>query len=709
MTFRRPSTRQAIVGSGLIFLGTAVLALLSYVTAPVWTFLVVGNPVLASPDGGVTVIVDVNGDEIARVATAVDFTTLQGEVPVTLKRVVLGTEDRRFYQHNGVDPKGLLRAIVSNVRGQSVQGGSTITQQLVRNETGIGTARTPSRKIREMLNAWRIEGSHDKEWILRRYLDTIWLGDGIRGVESAAFAWYRKGAGDLSLGEAAMISAALPCPEACNPLSHPVTAESRRQAVLDRLSAAGLATAAEIDAARAPSPVFDAPERVTTGDRWVLDTVRRELIAKGFKGFEDGRWPGGLTIRTTIDNTAQQAAVDAVAKTLGDPNIRDIDVEAAAVMIDPGSGGIRAVVGGRDFNVRQVNAALGERGAGSGRQGGSTAKIFALIAALEAGKTEDSYVDAPFEVQVGTKPVRNYDGRSWGRITLRTATRWSVNTAFVNLTRELGPSTVGDVASRFGLVWPSLLDERAVIGVHDTDPVQMAAVMATLANEGISVEAHIVDEIARDSRTVYEANPVTKKVVEPEIAAKAIAVLRGVVTYGTGGRASVWTKDSTGASVSVAVAGKTGTTNNSADAWFVGTTPRLAGAVWIGNPAGSIPLGDVAGYGPPSGGGVPAVIFSKMLTGALEGTAIGTFPGTSKPVGAQDGSTLPALSSRPTTDSPSVVSSPEASPTPSSVASTGMPVSPGELPSPEATPTGTSAAQQPVGVDSSPGATAASD
>ena len=659
MSFRLPNARKSILSSGILIITATALVSLAYFSAPVWTYLVVGNPVLTTPDGGTTSIVDINGEEIAKVATGVDFTTLKGEVPTTLKRVILGTEDRRFYQHNGVDPKALLRALIVNIRGLPVQGGSTITQQLVRNETGVGTDRTPSRKIHEMLNAWRIEGSFDKEWILRRYLDTVWLGDGIRGVESASFAWYRKNSGQLSLGEAAMISATLPCPEACNPLSHPIIAESRRQSVLDRLLNAGIATPAEIDAARDPVPVFDAPIRVTTGDRWVLDTVRREMVNQGFKGFENGAWPGGLIIRTTIDIKAQKAAVKAIEKTLGDPAKRDSDVEAAAIMIDPSTGGIRAIVGGRDFNLRQVNSALGDRGGGSGRQGGSTAKIFAVVAALEAGKSEDTYVNAPFEVMVGAKPVRNYDYRAWGNISLRTATRWSVNTAFVNLTRELGASVVGEVAQRFGLRWPEIIDERSVIGVHETDPLQMAVVLATLANDGVQVDAHIVKSILRGGRTVFEAKPLSRIVVDSVIASKTISLLKGVVTNGTGGRASIRTRELSGTYISVPVAGKTGTTNNSADAWFVGTTPKLAGAVWIGNPTGSVPLGDVAGYGSPTGGGIPAIIFSSMFSIALEGAPTGNFANSYVHNSQSTGSTLPNTKTTPIPKTSSPLPTPE--------------------------------------------------
>jgi penicillin-binding protein 1A len=613
--------------SGLLLL----MSIFSYVTAPFWSFLIVGNPILASPNGGTTLILDVNGDELATVATGVDFVTLQGDVSDNLERVILATEDRRFYQHNGVDPRGILRAAVSNLRGQAVQGGSTITQQLVRNETLVGRDRTFIRKINEMLNAWRLEGAEDKDWILRRYLDTVWLGDGIRGVESAAYAWYRKPAVELSIGEVAMISATLPCPEACNPLSHPVEAESRRQEVLDRLSRSGLFTIEEINVARAPSPLFSAPLRVTTGDRWVLDSVRRELQRLGFEGFNEGVWPGGLIIHTTIDARAQKAANDATFDTLGDPLTNDIDVEAAVVAIDPSTGGIRAIVGGRDFNLRQVNSALGKLGGGSGRQAGSTAKIFALIAALESGYNSSSILFAPQSVNVGGKPVNNYDGRSWGRITVKTATTWSVNTAFVNLALSLGPNKIRDVAKRFDVQWPVKVDARAVIGVHSTDPLQMASVISTLANGGIRMDPHLVDRVERDGRIVLVHESAATRVTSPEIASTTLALLENVISEGTATRAAVSVRDSSGIFRRVPIAGKTGTTNDNADAWFVGTSPRLSAAIWIGNPVGSVPLGDVAGYGNATGGRVPAIIFSSIMKATLSGTDIGSFPANRPP------------------------------------------------------------------------------
>jgi membrane peptidoglycan carboxypeptidase len=653
---------------------TVLLAIFAYLSAPLWSYLIVGNPVLASPDGGTTVVLDINGEELARVATAVDFITLQGDVPVNVERVILGTEDRRFYEHNGVDPRGLLRALVSNVRGQPIQGGSTITQQLVRNETEVGTQRTLSRKVNEMLNAWRLEGAKDKDWILRRYLDTVWLGDGIRGVESAAYAWYRKPASDLTLGEVAMISATLPCPEACNPLSHPGVAETRRQEVLDRLSRANLLTGEELASARTPSPVFSAPARVTTGDRWVLDTVRRELQQRGFATFTDGSWPGGLTIHTTIDASTQQAATAAIYDTLGNPSSADADVEAASVALDPTSGGIRAIIGGRDFNLRQVNAALGDRGGGSGRQGGSTAKIFALVAALESGRDATTLLSAPSAVDVGGKPVRNYDARSWGRISLRTATTWSVNTAYVNLAVAIGPDKIRDVAERFGLDWPDSVDARAVIGVHDTDPLQMASVMATLANGGTRVEPHIVDRVERDGRSVLVHESSRRQVVTPRVAAAALSLLTKVVSEGTGTRAAVSVRDAAGVFMRVPVAGKTGTTNNNADAWFVGTTPDLSAAVWIGNPSGSVPLGDVAGYGTATGGRVPAIIFSAIMETALTGTTIGAFPTDGPPSASGNGARETATNVSP---SPLPLNTPDPLP---------IPIAPEPTPAPTTTP-----------------------
>jgi penicillin-binding protein 1A len=588
----------------------ATAALLIALTSPLWLKL---TPTLNlnPPSGGETVLLAVDGSEIARVSSGTSLLLLpeNKELPVNLVSALLLSEDRRFYSHSGVDPIGLGRAFISNLRGLPVQGGSTITQQLVRNQTSIGTQRTLSRKAIEALFALRLEASSDKEWILRRYIDTVWLGNGIRGMQTASKEWFSLDASQLSLGQSASIVATLPCPETCNPIRFPEKAEPRRQRLLDALEASGDYSAEQIRAARLPLTFsYTKPVRTATGDSWVLDTVRRELASKNFPGFESGQWPGGLVIQTTIHPLTQSSAQAAVLKVMGDPASRATSLDAALAVVQPGTGALQAIIGGRDFSSSEVNIALGRSGGGSGRQGGSTAKTFGVIAALEAGYDGDMLLDAPMQVLVGDKQVTNSDWLPYGSITLASAAKHSVNTAFINLTTQLGPDSVADVATRLGVLTPKGQDERVVIGVVETSPIALAGAYAAISAKGLWVEPHIVTKVFHDSLLLYQAKPTKRQAISPEVAAGTIQILRNVTKYGTGYRAAFRHQG-----VAVDIFGKTGTTNNAADTWFAGSTSSSAAAVWIGNPKGVSRTSAVPGFESASGGAAPAQIWNELM------------------------------------------------------------------------------------------------
>ena len=581
-------------------------------SAPAVIGLVVPAVELQAPLIGDSIILARDESLLATAASPV------AHVPVTstavnLELAMVTAEDIRFHDHRGVDLVGLVRSVINNARGLPVQGGSTITQQLVRNETGIGRQRSIERKLREIVLAVRLERSHDKDWILRRYLNTIWLGNGTQGAGTAAQAWFGVPVEQLSLGQAAAIAVTAPCPERCNPVTNPDENERRRQLLLDIIATEELASPDEIAEARTPSTLtYTKPVRRSSGDPWVLDSVRRELRAAGLPGFEDGAWPGGYIIRTGIDPNTQRIATESIASVLGDPTISATSLEAASSFIDPATGEVRAIVGGRDFSIRQVNAALGVRGGGSGRQGGSTAKTFALIAALERGFDADSLIDAPYRVDINGKPVYNSDGRSWGSITLATATARSVNTAFINLATLVGPAEVGEVARRFGVTVPSTLDERVAIGVLETDPLAMASVMATIANDGIRHTPHLVVSVEAGDRILFTTPVDPERVIDVRVAQRAQQILRGSVRNGTGWRANLYDEDRR-----IDVIGKTGTTNNAADTWFIGATSQLAGAVWIGNAHSNTATAAVPGFEYAAGGEAPAEIWRRTVQGAL--------------------------------------------------------------------------------------------
>lgn len=596
----------------LTFVGATAVVL----TAPIWVRAIPAVD-LNAPDGGDVVVLAADGTEIGRVATATNLVPLPaGDLPSTLTTVIVRNEDKRFYQHSGVDLRGTARAFLVIARGGSLQGGSTITQQLIRNETGIGMSRNLWRKAREAVLAWRLETQHDKQFILGRYMNTVWLGQGTRGVESASQAWYGIPSSELTLAQAAQIAASIPCPEACNPIAHPVAAEARRQLVLNTLLDNSAFSATAIRDARTAPVTLTASPRTTTGDRWVLDTVRRELKANGVAGFTGSDWGSGMTVRTTIDPVAQIAAVSAIRRALGDPAGQVSSLEAAAAFLDPSSGELRAIVGGRDFQNRQVNIALGTRGGGSGRQSGSTAKVFALLAGLGQGMSADTLIDAPSQVDVNGKPVTNHDSRNWGRIPLDLATRWSVNTAFINLTNTVGPLKVTEVARAFGVPAPLDGDARVTLGVVETDPLTIAAAYASLTNKGEWIQPHIVRSVTRDGKILFRTNVDKRQIVSESVAAQAVDILRGVVRNGTGSRATMFSGGSR-----VDVFGKTGTTDNGADTWFAGSTSSIAGAVWVGNALGNTAVSYIPGFGAAYGGGAPTQIWVDTIKAGLADSA----------------------------------------------------------------------------------------
>lgn len=551
-----------------------------------------------------TTVLDRNGEHLAVIRPVEIVQPLpDGELPTALVTAVLAMEDSRFYRHRGVDPQGLLRAVWTNLRaGGVVEGGSTITQQLVKNEV-VGTNRTYERKLREALLALRVEQEYGKDDILRRYLDVIYVGSGVRGAETAARQWFGVGASQLTLGQAALVVGVLPSPNRYSPFSSPDTAERRRQLVLDRIEAAGAADPVQLAAARAETPIQQLlPQSrqtvVSTEHPWVLDSVAAEL--RRLAAAVDLS-AGGYVIRTGIDVRLQEDAVKALSTSLSGAAMPD----GAVVVLDATDGEVRAVVGGKDRTVSQVNAALGRLGGGSGRQGGSSLKPITLAAALEAGWSLEDRIAAPASLPLpGRQPAWNYDRRNWGRVSLRTATTWSVNTAYMNLASAVGVEKVAATARRLGLDLDSEGPEIA-IGVDEVSPLSLAAAYASFASEGVWRTPHLVRSVEQDGMVVWRPTVETRAVFSPDTVAAVGEALRGVVTDGTGTRAAI---------AGVEVRGKTGTTDNYADAWFAGWSGQLVAAVWVGHLEGLVPMRDVPGWGRISGGSLPAYIWQKTMS-----------------------------------------------------------------------------------------------
>ena len=595
------AARVAFLGTGALLAAGAI----TLVSLP-WTvqLLVRDVPALSAATlSAPSTVLAGDGSVLATIRPVEQVTPLPaGPLPDAMVAAVVATEDRRFYNHHGVDPIGLARAVFRNLRnGGVVEGGSTITQQLVKNEV-VGTTRSYERKIREALLALRVEQAITKEEILRRYLDVIYVGAGARGAETAARQWFGVGASQLTLGQAALVVAVLPSPNRYSPFSDPELAESRRQLVLDRVAAAGTASAADIERAR-DEAVLDAllPQTrdavVDTSSPWVLDTVAAELrrLAPAVD-----LAAGGFVIHTGIDAALQADAEKAIVSALDAPGMPD----GALVVLDASSGEVRAVVGGKDRSRSVVNVALGQLGGGSGRQGGSSLKPVTLAAALEQGWTLQDRIAGPASLNLpGRKPAWNYDRRNWGTPTLLTATAWSVNTAYLNLATSVGTDQVASVGRKLGLDLRGDSAEIA-IGMDEVSPLTLAGAYAAFASDGVWRTPHTVRLVEQDGVELWRPVLESRQVLQRSTVDMIGEALAEVVTNGTGGRAAISGAD---------VRGKTGTTDNHADAWFAGWAGELVAAVWVGHLEGLVPMTKVPGWGKISGGSLPALIWQRTL------------------------------------------------------------------------------------------------
>jgi membrane peptidoglycan carboxypeptidase len=546
-------------------------------------------------------VLGINGEVIATIRTIERFEPVhEGKLPDKLSKLVVAVEDTRFYNHQGVDLIGLGRAVYTNLaEGGVIQGGSTITQQVVKNDV-VGSRRSYVRKVKEALLALRLEQERSKDDILRRYLDVAYFGDGVRGAQATAKAWFGVDAENLTLAQAALLVAVLPSPASYSPFEYPERAESRRQLVLDIAATTGSFKDSEISSARTELLIPNRPggdSIVKTEHAWVLDSVRGELRRLAP---EIDLLAGGYIVQTGIDLGIQTRSEKAIMKYLSNEDMPN----GAFIALDAASGEVRAVVGGVDHTVSQVNSALGSLGGGSGRQSGSSFKPVVLAAALDAGWSLEDRVEAPALIQLpGREPAYNYDGRNWGRTTLRNATTWSINTAYMNLAEQVGIENVKQMARKLGLD-PLSNGVEIAIGTDETSPLAMAAAYATFADNGRWHSPHFVVAVERNGELLWSPIIETRQVVTPEVARQIESALQEVVKKGTGSRARV---------NGVAISGKTGTTDNFADAWFTGWGEGLVGSSWVGHIEGLVSMRSVPGWGSISGGSLPAQIWVESL------------------------------------------------------------------------------------------------
>ena len=527
------------------------------------------------------------------------------QIADVMKQAIVAVEDRRFFQHRGIDVRGIVRAFMDNLRSKKVvEGGSTITQQFVKNAY-TQRQRSFARKLKEAALAWQLEQQWSKDRILTAYLNTIYFGNGAYGVEQASRVYFHHSASRLTLAEAALLAGIPADPSRYDPVTNPRDARARRGIVLrDMLEQHEIAYNEFRRANRTPLPQ---PEEVrlpgTQGPApYFTNYVKQLLIDKYGTGRVFG---GGLRVETSLDLGLQKIARSAVSKWLPSST----GPAAALVAIDPRDGRVLAMFGGRNFRESQFNLAVqGER------QPGSAFKPFALAAALHEGVAPwTTFVSKPVTISLGDKlwAVHNYEGSNLGTIDLETATIESDNTVYAQLAELVGPKAIADMARGLGVTSPLRGYFSIVLGGEAVNPLEMARAYSTFANGGNRVDSSIFGDHPRAIVKVNsnENGPVAKPALGENGAAIVTRLLEEVVTRGTGRRAAL--PDGR------AVAGKTGTNENYGDAWFVGYTPQLAVAVWVGYPNGLRPMLTEFHGRPVAGGTFPAQIFQSFMQKAL--------------------------------------------------------------------------------------------
>jgi penicillin-binding protein 1A len=652
-----------------------------------------------------TYILDREGNVLGTFHASVDRTIIPFDrMPKSLRDAVIAAEDQGFYEHSGIDPLGVMRAAWQDlIAHEVVQGGSTITMQLVKNvyaghyetdrKTGQTTYVVPSRtftqKAREALLAMKLERTYSKDEILAKYLNTIYFGHGAYGVEAAAQAYWGIHASELNMIRSATLAGLISSPSLFDPIDHPIDAEIRRNYVLDRMAALGTISperAARLELQDVRTHPSDGNLSFPPKLGYFLDYTKRALIAK----YDEAQvFGGGLKVITGLDPQMQAAAEEAVAARLNTPG----DPEAAVVAIDPTTGEVRAMVGGRNWGKSQVNLATGD--GGTGRQAGSAFKPFTLTAAMEANVSLSSrwYGPGTFTIQ---DPRCYTDGEPWtlsnasdeesGTFSLATATAYSVNTVFAQVTSLVGPDAVADAAHRMGIRSNLQPVCSITLGTQAVTPLEMTNAYATLAARGVRRWATPVHAVRDASGAVLDRTTSGrgKRVISTNDADLVTYALENVIGYGTG----------TSADIGRPAAGKTGTAQDYVDAWFCGYVPRLAACVWIGYPKGEIPLENVEGYSAVYGGTIPALIWHDFMLKATEGMAVQEFPAPSFD-GYTTGAPTPPPSPSPSeSPKPTLTPSPTPSPSPSPIPSPSGSVPPSPTPLPTPSPSAGAAAMR---------------
>src|SRR5262245_48912197 len=638
-----------------------------------------------------TYIYDRAGHQIATLPASVDRTNIPiSQMPEQLRHAVIAVEDQDFYNHPGVDVLGIFRAAWTDlVKREIVQGGSTITQQLVKNvyagqyiedpktgeQTYVVPPRTFGQKVRESLLAIKVEREFSKDEILAKYLNTVYFGRGAYGVQAAAQTYFQKDASELTVNESALLAGLIQAPSFYDPVDQEQAALDRRNFVLQQMANEGYLTQGRADQLGAKDIKVDPIEvgvNFPAKLGYFLDYTRRELLSKYPEGQVFG---GGLQVTTTLDSDMQRYAQEAVAAHLPSPE----DPAAALVAIDPRNGAVRAMYGGKNFNASKVNLATGD--GGSGRQAGSAFKPFTLTAAMEAGYSLSSRWRGTSPMTI-PDPKCYTDGKPWtlsnaadeesGIFTLAQATAFSVNTVFAQVAEAVGPESIVEVAHRMGIRSPLQSVCSITLGTQAVNPLEMTNAYATLAAHGWRHRATPLQAVdTADGNADYRIGGRGKEVLNRNDADLVTYALQGVISGGTG----------TAANIDRPAAGKTGTAQEYRDAWFCGYVPQLVTCVWVGYPHAEESLVNVEGVPAVFGGTIPAAIWHDFMMQATANMRVKDFATPSF-----EGYTLGAPTPPPA-PAPSVTPEPSPSPKPSPSPEPSPSPSPEPSPTPSPTPT----------------------
>jgi penicillin-binding protein 1A len=558
-----------------------------------------------------TRIYDQHGVLIAELHGAENRTLVSSQqIPEVLKQATVAVEDQRFYEHHGIDFQSLFRAVVADIRaGSAVQGGSTITEQYVKNAY-VGNDRTYTRKIREAVLAWQLEDRWSKDKILTEYLNTIFYGDNAYGVEAAAETYFHRHVSQITLPQAALLAALPKAPTQFDPVVDPQGAKERRDLVLQLMANQGYITQADAQAAIAkPVHVFKYPlDKNNSTAAYFTDYVTRILTRRyGSREVQEG----GLKVYTSIDLKWQKAAISIIKSTTGPLNF-GFKPSAALVAIDPKTGYIRTMVGGLDNKKQQFNLAWQAR-----RQPGSAMKPFVLATAVEQGMDPYStYYNStsPVIIPMGFQApwVVNGDGPG-GPESVANAITISDNVVFAQLSVDVGPANTVVTARKMGITSPLVAVPSITLGTSGVSPLEMADAYATFASGGIHHPPQaILKVVLPDGKVDWRPKTSGTRAIPAGVASVVTKCLESVASSGTGAPS--------GAYFPYPRAGKTGTTENGWDVWYCGYTTQLAAAVWMGDPVKNSPMNGAYG------GTYCAPMWAKFFASSLSGASHPGFP-----------------------------------------------------------------------------------